>query len=76
MTIYFQATIDMPAVAREIVSSTGYDELFNELAEQFSTREEVLKELEKHCGAELDDNGKLFLFAIADFVDREFPGER
>lgn len=66
----------MPSVAREIVNDDAYDELFNELAERFDNRDEVLKTLEKHCGGELDDNGKNFLFAVADFVDRQFPGER
>lgn len=76
MTTYFTATIDMPEVAREIVSDNGYDELFNELAERFDTRQEVLEALKKHCGADLDDNGKNFLLAIADFVAEQFPGER
>lgn len=76
MTTYFTTSIDMISVARDIVSEKAYDDLFNELAENFSTRQEVLDALEKHCGSELDDNGKNFLFAIADFVDRQFPGER
>jgi hypothetical protein len=76
MTTYFTATIDMTTVAREIANDRAYDELFNELANQFIHPEDILPTLEKHCGSELEDEGKALLFAIADFVDRQFPGER
>lgn len=76
MTVYFTTAIDMTAVARQVACDGEFDELFNQLGDNFSNRKQVLQALEKRCGSELDDGGKNFLLAIADFVDQQFPGER
>lgn len=73
---YVSFTLPMADIAKAL-QSEPLDELLNELGYSFDgDRFEILDHLEKSCGAELSEDGKKFLFALADFADRQFPGER
>jgi hypothetical protein len=60
----------------DVIHDLDIELALNELGREYGTRENALSFLERIMGSELDDHGKAFLFALADFSDRQFPGER
>jgi hypothetical protein len=77
MSISYQGNIDLREVADQLVGSEQLDEFFNVLGDACNENaflpEDVAEFFGDNIGRRLDDDGRMFLIALAKYTMQQFP---